>query len=90
MARTSPAGARAASLREDSNPASAAILVVKAASDLPDGPCRALLCGQAGTVNIVDASGNVCTDLPLQAGYNPISVIRVSTGGSASNIWALY
>ncbi len=90
MARTTPAGARAASLREDNSVASAAILVTKAASDLPNGVCRALLCGTAGTVNLVDGSGNVCTSYPLQQGYNPISVVRVSTGGTADNIWALY
>lgn len=72
------------------DPARAAFLVTKATSDLPNGLARALVCGTAGTANLVDASGNVCSNYPLQAGYNPISVIRVSTGGSADNIWALY
>ena len=59
-------------------------------ADLPDGVCRALLVGTAGTANLVDASGAAHTDVPLQQGYNPIGVQRVMTGGSASNFWALY
>ena len=59
-------------------------------SDLPDGVCRALLVGTAGTANLIDASGAPRTDVPLQQGYNPIGVQRVMTGGSASNFWALY
>lgn len=68
----------------------AAASVTKAASDLPDGPARALWVGTAGTANLVDASGNVLSNFPLQAGLNPIAVRRVSTGGSAADIWALY
>ncbi len=90
MVRTTPAGARAASNNDNLGVAAAAILVTKAASDLPNGVCRALLCGTAGTANLVDSSGNICTSYPLQQGYNPISVVRVSTGGTADNIWALY
>lgn len=57
---------------------------------LPGGPCRALLCGTAGTLNGIDANGDVFEGLPLQQGYNPISIQQASTGGSASDIWALY
>lgn len=74
----------------DSAPAKALFAVTKANADLPNGPCRALLCGSAGTVNLLDYSGNLCSDYPLQAGYNPISVKQVRTGGTASGIWALY
>jgi len=59
-------------------------------ADLPDGVCRALLAGAAGTANIIDASGAERTGVPLQQGYNPIGVQRVLTGGSASDLWALY
>jgi hypothetical protein len=71
-------------------PARAAYKVTKAASDLSTGTARALLCGTAGTANLVDAEGNVLSNFPLQQGYNPISVKRVSTGGDADDIWALY
>lgn len=75
---------------QESDPAVAIFAVTKADSALPNGTCRALLCGTAGTVNIMDASGNLCTNLPLQAGYNPIGAKQVRTGGTADNIWALY
>lgn len=69
------------------------------ANDLQDPqgnerPCRALLVGSAGAARLVDAEGNDtgATNLvPLQQGYNPISVRRIyATGLTASNIWALY
>jgi hypothetical protein len=59
-------------------------------TDLPDGVCRALLVGTAGTANLIDASGAERSDVPLQQGYNPIGVQRLMLGGSASNLWALY
>lgn len=52
--------------------------------------CRGLLVGTAGTGNITTLDGNVCTDVPLQAGYNPIACKHVNTGGTADDIWALY
>ena len=58
--------------------------------DLPDGVCRALLVGTAGTATLIDASGAERTGVPLQRGYNPIGVARVKTGGTAANLWALY
>jgi hypothetical protein len=59
-------------------------------ADLPDGVCRAVLVGVAGTANIIDASGAERTGVPLQQGFNPIGVARVKTGGTAANLWALY
>jgi hypothetical protein len=50
---------------------------------------RALLCGTAGTFTGKDATGQTLTDLPLQQGYNPIS-ISVWSGGAATDVWALY
>lgn len=64
--------------------------VTKANSDLPDGVCRALFCGTAGTVNLMDATGEILADFPLQVGVNPIQVKQVRTPGTASDIWALY
>lgn len=58
-------------------------------NDLPNGTAEGLLCGTAGTCNLIDGRGNLCTNYPLQQGYNPIRVQRVKTGGTASNIWAL-
>lgn len=59
--------------------------------NLPGGVCRALLVGTAGAADIVDASGTSCSAVPLQAGYNPIGVMRVNlTNLGAANIWALY
>ncbi len=59
-------------------------------SDLPEGVCRGLLVGTAGTANLIDASGEARTGVPLQQGFNPIGVARIMTGGSAANLWALY
>lgn len=72
-------------------PAAAILPVTKSdTADLGGGVCRALLVGTAGTANLLDATGNTVTGLPLQPGYNPIGVQRVLTGGTADNIWALY
>jgi hypothetical protein len=51
--------------------------------------CRALLVGTAGTATVITANGSTATDIPLQAGYNPIQVSKV-TLGTASDVWALY
>lgn len=59
-------------------------------TDLAGGVTRALWVGTAGTVNVRDEHGTDHTDLPLQAGLNPFRVIRVETGGTADDIWALY
>lgn len=71
-------------------PGRAAVKVTPGASDLPDGICRALWVGTAGTATLIDACGNTCTDFPLQAGINPISVKQVTSVGTADDIWALY
>ncbi len=71
-------------------PAKAAVEVTKAATDLPDGPCRALWIGTAGTLNGVDLMGNTVTDFPAKAGRVPLGFRKVTTGGTADDIWALY
>lgn len=73
------------------SPAGLWVLVTKSdTTDLPDGPCRALLVGTAGTANLNDVRGNSTTNVPLQQGYNPLRVRRVRLGGTADDIWALY
>jgi len=64
--------------------------VTKADAALPDGSCRALLVGTAGTANLMDMGGPVRANVPLQAGYNNLACRQVRTGGTADNIWALY
>jgi hypothetical protein len=46
--------------------------VTKANGALPDGTCRGLLVGSAGTLNIVDGSGETLADVPIQQGWNPL------------------
>lgn len=58
-------------------------------SALANGPCRSILCGTAGTINITVA-GVALTNVPLQQGYNPIRVQSVQVGGTALDLWALY
>jgi hypothetical protein len=65
------------------------IAQVTSGVDLAGGPCRALLVGTAGTATVVDAEGNTATNVPLQQGYNPIRVSKV-TFGTASDVWALW
>lgn len=64
--------------------------VTKADADLPDGICRGLLVGAAGTANLAQPDGTVRSNVPLQAGYNSLSAKQVRTGGTATDIWALY
>lgn len=66
------------------------VAVTKADSALADGVTRGLLVGTAGTANLMDAMGNTVANVPLQAGYNPLAVQQVRTGGTASAIFALY
>lgn len=77
------------SSRWRSSAASVYAPVTKADSDLPDGVARALLVGTPGTANLMQTDGTIRTDVPLQQGYNPISVRQVRTGGTADDIWAL-
>lgn len=58
--------------------------------DLAEGVCNGLLVASAGTANLDEPGGTARSNVPLQAGYNPIAVKRVRTGGTASGIWALY
>lgn len=71
-------------------PARKLIAVTKADSDLPNGVCRGLWVGTAGTANIQDASGTTRTSVPLLAGLFPFPCLQVRTGGTAADIWAIY
>lgn len=73
-----------------SAPADDYVPVTKADTDLPDGVCRGLLVGTGGTANLQTKDGTTRANVPLQAGYNPLVCKQVRTGGSASDIWALY
>lgn len=73
-----------------SGPAEDFVPVVKADADLPDGVCRGLLVGTAGTANLQGIDGVTRANVPLQQGYNPLVVKQVRTGGTANDIWALY
>ena len=66
------------------------VSVTKANSALPDGTCRGLLVGTAGTANLMDGDDNIRSNVPLQAGFNPLCCKQVRTGGTAADIWALY
>jgi hypothetical protein len=85
---TRPPAARA----DDASTASVRryVPVTKANSDLPNGPCRGLCVGTAGTANLTEVDGTPRDNFPLQPGYNPLEVKQVRTGGTASDIWALY
>lgn len=64
--------------------------VTKADAALADGNCRGLWVGTAGTANLMDLGGNIRANVPLLVGENPFQCRQVRTGGTASDIWALY
>jgi hypothetical protein len=64
--------------------------VTKANTDLAGGTTRGLLVGTAGTANLMQPNGEIRSNVPLQQGYNPLQVLQVRTGGTATDIWALY
>jgi hypothetical protein len=46
--------------------------------------------GTAGTANLMQEDGTIRTNFPLHVGTHPIVVRQVRTGGTASDLWALY
>lgn len=64
--------------------------VTKADAPLPDGTCRGLVVGAAGTINFRDGSGAIRTNFPVFQGTNPVVCQEVREGGTASDIWAGY
>ena len=73
-----------------SAPADDLVQITKADEDLPDGPCRGLLVGVAGTANLVTLADQPRANVPLVQGWNPVACRRVRPGGTASDIWAIY
>ena len=73
-----------------SDPVSVYEPVTTADAALPNGECLALLVGTAGTANLMQRNGVIRTNVPLQQGYNPLRTLEVRTGGTATDIWALY
>lgn len=71
-------------------PADAYPPVTKADADLPNGICRSLWVGTAGTANLMEPDGTIRTNVPLVQGPNPFVVKQVRTGGTAADIWAIY
>ncbi len=71
-------------------PADAYAPVNKADADLPDGTCRALWVGTAGTANLMEQDGTIRTNFPLMQGPNALVCKQVRTGGTAADIWAIY
>ena len=75
-------------------PAFDVISVTKADAALPDGTCKALLIGSAGTLNVqmvgIDGVAVIRNGLPLEAGIYPFQCVQVRTGGTADNIFAIY
>lgn len=66
-------------------------LIIPIVADAAFRSCRGVLVGTAGAATVTDAGGNVRTLIPLQAGYNPISIQLVASAGlTAANMWALY
>lgn len=60
-------------------------------ADLPDGPCRGLYVGTAGTLRLMDCAGHVVDLISSEAQYHPLRVQRVlATGTTAADVIALY
>lgn len=68
--------------------ASKAVALSAGATTIPT--TRGLLVGTGGTATVMDAEGNTCTDIPLQTGYNPLQIQKLTALGTAANVWALY
>jgi hypothetical protein len=72
------------------DPAQGIIAITPGSTPLPNGTCKGIVCGTAGTLNGIDEVGNVFTGFPLAQGYNRLRLAQVTSGGTAANLWALY
>lgn len=54
------------------------------------GPCRALLVGSGGLLNIFDATSVAGVDVPFPTGMTDLSIQEIRSGGTAADIWAVY
>ena len=52
-------------------------------------PARGIWSGTAGTINFVGEDGEMATGFPIFPGYNPITVKRLLTGGTANDLWSI-
>lgn len=77
-------------LLDDISAATQYVPVTKADADLPNGACRGILVGTAGTANLMQVDGTIRTNVPLQAGFNPLEALQIRTGGTAADMFALY
>lgn len=53
---------------------------------------RAIMSASAGTVNIITATGETRTGVPLLAGMTPIRIAQVNSGGTIAvgDLWLVY
>jgi hypothetical protein len=57
---------------------------------LANGPTRGLIADVAGTFTGHDAFGNLVTTMPLQPGYNPISVLGITSLATTTQVWGVW
>lgn len=74
----------------DISPARDVRAITAGAADLPNGVCRYIWAGTAGTATLVTADGTTATDFPLVAGLNHVQCRKVTALGTAAGLWALY
>lgn len=58
--------------------------------DLPEGFCRGLWAAEDGTANLTFKDGHTEDGVPLFAGLNQIAVAQVRSGGTLTDLWAIY
>lgn len=73
-----------------SDPLTDYVPVTPANTELPDGPCRAIIVAAAGTVNLTTIKDEDRDGVPLQPGINPIVAKKIRAGGTATNLFAGY
>ena len=76
-----------------SDPATDYVPVTPGASALANGACRAILCSENGFLNLTPVDGAVREDIPVFAGYNPLSALVIdqpTTGSAPGTVVALY
>ena len=77
-------------MSNETRPSGNLVKLTAGASDIATGVTRSLWVGTAGTATFIDAMGNTCTDFPLKEGSNPFQIKRLSSLGTAADVWAVY
>jgi hypothetical protein len=54
------------------------------------GPTRGIIADVAGTMTGHDAFGNLVTGMPLQPGYNPISMGGITSIATTTQVWGVW